>query len=236
MYNILICDDEKDIVNALHIYLSSEDYGIFTAHNGAQMLDVLKANDIHLVLLDIMMPVMDGMTALKILREQYNIPVIFLTAKSQDTDKVLGLDLGADDYIVKPFNPAEVMARVRSQLRRYMRLGGGEVAPDIVRLGGIEIDDGAKLVTVDGEQVTLTPREYDILYLLITNPGKVYSPKQIYRTVWGEEPYGAENAVAVHIRHIREKIEINPAEPRYLRVIWGKGYKIEGDRYEKIHK
>ena len=236
MYNILICDDEKDIVNALHIYLSSEDYGIFTAHNGAQMLDVLKANDIHLVLLDIMMPVMDGMTALKILREQYNIPVIFLTAKSQDTDKVLGLDLGADDYIVKPFNPAEVMARVRSQLRRYMRLGGGEVAPDIVRLGGIEIDDGAKLVTVDGEQVTLTPREYDILYLLITNPGKVYSPKQIYRTVWGEEPYGAENAVAVHIRHIREKIEIDPAEPRYLRVIWGKGYKIEGDRYEKIHK
>jgi len=236
MYNILICDDEKDIVNALHIYLSSEDYGIFTAHNGAQMLDVLKANDIHLVLLDIMMPVMDGMTALKILREQYNIPVIFLTAKSQDTDKVLGLDLGADDYIVKPFNPAEVMARVRSQLRRYMRLGGGEVAPDIVRLGGIEIDDGAKLVTVDGEQVTLTPREYDILYLLITNPGKVYSPKQIYRTVWGEEPYGAENAVAVHIRHIREKMEINPAEPRYLRVIWGKGYKIEGDRYEKIHK
>jgi len=236
MYNILICDDEKDIVNALHIYLSSEDYGIFTAHNGAQMLDVLKANDIHLVLLDIMMPVMDGMTALKILREQYNIPVIFLTAKSQDTDKVLGLDLGADDYIVKPFNPAEVMARVRSQLRRYMRLGGGEDAPDIVRLGGIEIDDGAKLVTVDGEQVTLTPREYDILYLLITNPGKVYSPKQIYRTVWGEEPYGAENAVAVHIRHIREKIEINPAEPRYLRVIWGKGYKIEGDRYEKIHK
>ena len=236
MYNVLICDDEKDIVSALQIYLSSENYGIFTANNGAEMLDIVRANDIHLILLDIMMPVMDGMTALKILREQYNIPVIFLTAKSQDTDKVLGLDLGADDYIVKPFNPAEVLARVRSQLRRYMRFGGGEVAPEAVRLGGIEIDDGAKLVTVDGEQVTLTPREYDILYLLITNPGKVYSHKQIYRTVWGEEPYGAENAVAVHVRHIREKIEINPAEPRYLRVIWGKGYKIEGDRYEKIYK
>ena len=236
MYNILICDDEKDIVSALKIYLSSEDYNIFTANNGAEMLDTVKQKDIHLVLLDIMMPVMDGMTALKMLREEYNIPVIFLTAKSQDTDKVLGLDLGADDYIIKPFNPAEVLARVRSQLRRYMCLGGGEIAPDIVRLGGIELDDGAKCVTVDGDEVTLTPREYDILHLLITNPNKVYSPKQIYRTVWGEEPYGAENAVAVHIRHIREKIEINPAEPRYLRVVWGKGYKIEGDRYEKIKR
>lgn len=236
MYNVLICDDEKDIVSALQIYLSSENYGIYTANNGAEMLEMVKNNDIHLVLLDIMMPIMDGMTALKILREDYNIPVIFLTAKSQDTDKVLGLDLGADDYIVKPFNPAEVLARVRSQLRRYMRLGGGEISPDVLRLGGIEIDDNAKLVTVDGEQVTLTPREYDILLLLMTNPGKVYSPKQIYRLVWDEEPYGAENAVAVHVRHIREKIEISPAEPRYLRVVWGKGYKMEGDRYEKTHK
>ncbi len=236
MYNVLICDDEKDIVNALTIYLSNEGYKIFTAYDGAQLLEVLESNEIHLVLLDIMMPVMDGMTALKKLREKHNIPVIFLTAKSQDTDKVLGLDLGADDYIVKPFNPAEVLARVRSQLRRYMRLGGGEIAPDTVRLGGIEIDDNAKLVTVDGEQVTLTPREYDILYMLMTNPGKVYSPKQIYCTVWGEEPYGAENAVAVHVRHIREKIEIDPAEPRYLRVVWGKGYKMEEDRYEKSNK
>ncbi len=236
MYNVLICDDEKDIVNALTIYLSNEGYKIFTAYDGAQLLEVLESNEVHLVLLDIMMPVMDGMTALKKLREKHNIPVIFLTAKSQDTDKVMGLDLGADDYVVKPFNPVEVLARVRSQLRRYMRFGSGEIAHNLIRLGGIEIDDDAKRVSVDGEQVTLTPREYDILYLLITNPGKVFSPKQIYRSVWGEEPYGAENAVAVHVRHIREKIEIDPAEPRYLRVIWGKGYKIEGDRYEKSNK
>ena len=233
MYNILVCDDEKDIVSALKIYLSSGDYQVYEAFNGREALQVLSKEDIHLVLLDIMMPGMDGIETLTRLRETSNVPVILLTAKSEDTDKVLGLDVGADDYITKPFNPVEVLARVKSQLRRYLQLGGGTVQPKVLRIGGVELDDGAKTVTVDGEAVSLTPKEYDILRLLMQHPGQVFSPKEIYRAVWDELPLNADNAIAVHIRHIREKIEINPADPRYLQVVWGKGYKMvpqKGDR------
>lgn len=227
MYNILVCDDERDIVSALRIYLASEGYQVFEAYTGQQMLDILARQDVHLVLLDIMMPQMDGLTAMAKLRQESNVPVILLTAKSEDTDKVLGLNLGADDYVTKPFNPVEVLARVRSQLRRYLLLGGGAVKPSQVTIGGISLDDSAKTVSVDGEPVSLTPTEYDILRLLMQNAGAVFSPKEIYRRVWGESPVGVENAVAVHIRHLRSKIEINPAEPRYLKVVWGKGYKME---------
>ncbi len=233
MYNILVCDDEKDIVSALKIYLSSGDYQVYEAFNGREALQVLSKEDIHLVLLDIMMPGMDGIETLTRLRETSNVPVILLTAKSEDTDKVLGLDVGADDYITKPFNPVEVLARVKSQLRRYLQLGGGTVQPKVLRIGGVELDDGAKTVTVDGEAVGLTPKEYDILRLLMQHPGQVFSPNEIYRAVWDELPLNADNAIAVHIRHIREKIEINPADPRYLQVVWGKGYKMvpqKGDR------
>jgi len=233
MYNILVCDDEKDIVSALKIYLSSGDYQVFEAFNGREALQVLSKEDIHLVLLDVMMPGMDGIETLTRLRETSNVPVILLTAKSEDTDKVLGLNVGADDYITKPFNPVEVLARVKSQLRRYLQLGGGTVQPKVLRIGGVELDDGAKTVTVDGEAVSLTPKEYDILRLLMQHPGQVFSPKEIYRAVWEELPLNADNAIAVHIRHIREKIEIDPADPRYLQVVWGKGYKMvpqKGDR------
>lgn len=227
MYNILVCDDEKDIVSALCIYLRAEGYGVYTACNGRQALALLEQEEIHLLLLDVMMPEMDGITTLTRLRERYNLPVLLLTAKSEDTDKVLGLNMGADDYITKPFNPVELLARVRSQLRRYMTLGGGRVPPSAVTIGGVSLDDEAKTVTVDGEAVSLTPLEYDILRLLMQHPGKVFSPQEIYRRVWHEAP-AADNPVAVHVRHIREKIEINPAEPRYLKVVWGKGYKMEG--------
>ena len=226
MHNILICYDERDIVSALNIYLSSGDYRVFEAYNGADALKILSREDIQLVLLDIMMPGMDGIETLTRLREESNVPVILLTAKSEDTDKVLGLNVGADDYITKPFNPVEVLARVNSQLRRYLRLGGGTVNPRVLRVGGVELDDEAKTVTVDGEHAALTPREYDILRFLMRSPGKVFSPKEIYRAVWDEIPLNADNAVAVHIRHIREKIEIDPGEPRYLQVVWGKGYKM----------
>ncbi len=228
MYNILICDDEKDIVNALKIYLVNTEYKMFEACNGKEALDIVSSEEIHLVLMDIMMPVMDGITALSKIREISNVPVILLTAKGEDMDKVLGLNVGADDYITKPFNPVEVAARVKSQLRRYMQLGGGSVRPETLSMGGIEINDITKEVYVDGEQVTLTPKEYDILILLMSNPGRVFSPKDIYRKVWKETPYSSDNTVAVHIRHLREKIEINPAEPRYLKVIFGQGYKMEG--------
>lgn len=227
MYNILVCDDEKDIVSALKIYLASGDYKVFEAYNGAEALQAIAGNDIHLVLLDVMMPQMDGITTMAKIREESNVPIILLTAKSEDSDKILGLSVGADDYVTKPFNPAEVLARVKSQLRRYMQLGGGEVKPTVIRTGGLELDDGAKSVTVDGEPAMLTPREYDILRLLMQNQGNVFSPQEIYKKIWKEEPLGAENAIAVHIRHIREKIEINPADPRYLKVVWGKGYKME---------
>lgn len=227
MYNILICDDEQDIVNALKIYLANPDYHLLEAHTGQEALDALERKDIHLVLLDIMMPEMDGITALAKLRQVSNVPVILLTAKGEDSDKVLGLTVGADDYITKPFNPIEVSARVKSQLRRYMQLGGGTVRPDVIRVGGIELDDKEKRVMLDGEPVTLTPTEYEILKLLIQNPGQVFSPREIYSKIWNDLPLGSENTVAVHIRHLREKLEINPAEPRYLKVVWGQGYKCE---------
>lgn len=229
MYNVLVCDDEKDIVSALKIYLTAEGYQVYEAYNGEEALEVLSREEIHLVLMDIMMPVMDGITAMVKLREQSNVPVIMLTAKSEDTDKVLGLNIGADDYVTKPFNPVEVQARVKSQLRRYMQLGSG-VAPkaeEMLAIGGIELNDRTKEVTLDGEKAALTPTEYDILKLLMENPGKVYSPAQIYTAVWNDSPYGTENTVAVHIRHLREKLEYNPAEPRYLKSVWGRGYKLE---------
>ena len=230
MYNILVCDDEKDIVSALTIYLTTAGYQVFPAYDGTEALDLLRREDIHLVLLDIMMPKLDGIAALTRLREASNVPVILLTAKSEDTDKIQGLNLGADDYVTKPFNPVEVLARVKSQLRRYLQLGGGTVRPTALRRGGIALDDRTKEVTLDGDPVSLTPREYDILHLLMGSPGTVFSPKRIYRAVWGEEPFGVENAVAVHIRHLREKLEIDPSDPRYIKVVWGQGYKMEGGK------
>jgi len=229
--NILICDDERDIVAALEIYLKAEGYSAYTAFDGREALDILAREEIDLLLLDVMMPRMDGLAAMTELRKTSNVPVILLTAKSEESDVVRGLNLGADDYITKPFRPVELLARVRSQLRRYTRLGGvgAEKADEESRLsvGGISIDDKQKIVTVDGEAVSLTPTEYDILHFLMQHPGEVFSPKELYRRVWGDDPFGAENTVAVHIRHLREKLEINPSEPRWLKVVWGQGYKIE---------
>ena len=229
MYNILICDDEKDIVKALNIYLSGEGYNIFNAFNGEEAVKLIEREDIHLILMDIMMPVMDGITAMSKIREKTNTPIILLTAKSEDTDKILGLNVGADDYITKPFNPVEVIARVKAQLRRYMTLGGGRIEnkQNVLCVNGIIMDDNARTVSVDGENVNLTPTEYHILKLFMENPGKVFSPKDIYKMVWEDIPLGSEGTVAVHIRHLREKIEINPSEPRYLKVVWGQGYKLE---------
>ncbi len=231
MYNILICDDEADIRSALRIYLTNEEYTIFEAENGKQALELIESENIHLLLMDIMMPVMDGIRALAKLRESdNNIPVILLTAKSQDTDKILGLNAGADDYITKPFNPIEVIARVKSQLRRYMRFGGNNDSAEkssVLRNGGLELDDSSKTFFRDGEQISLTPTEMQLLKFFMENLDKVFSPKDIYRKVWGDDPLGAENTVTVHIRHLREKIEINPARPDYLKVIWGHGYKME---------
>lgn len=228
MYSILICDDEPDIVSALKIYLTSPDMKIFTAGNGREALDILEREEIHLILMDIMMPVMDGISAMVKIREKSNVPVILLTAKSEDSDKILGLNVGADDYVTKPFNPAEVIARVRSCLRRYLQLGGNVRRDDeTLKNGGIELDDREKRVMVDGEKVDLTPTEFDILRLFMKNPGKVFSPRDIYREVWHDSPLGSENTVAVHIRHLREKIEINPAEPRYITVVWGQGYRLK---------
>ena len=229
MYNVLVCDDEKDIVSALKIYLTSEGYHVFEACNGQEAVQVVETQEVHLVLMDIMMPVMDGIQAMVKIREKSNVPVILLTAKGEDTDKVLGLTVGADDYVTKPFNPVELQARVKSQLRRYMLLGSGNQSVGKSRMGGIEIDDKAKEVTLDGEKVNLTRTEYDILKLLMDHPGEVFSPNQIYEKVWKDNPFGTENTVAVHIRHLREKIEYNPQEPRYLKVVWGRGYKMEGD-------
>lgn len=229
MYNVLVCDDEKDIVSALRIYLTSEGYHVFEASNGKEAVEVVESEEIHLVLMDIMMPVMDGIQAMVKIREKSNVPVILLTAKGEDTDKVLGLTVGADDYVTKPFNPVELQARVKSQLRRYMLLGSGNQSVGKARMGGIEIDDKAKEVTLDGEKVNLTRTEYDILKLLMDHPGQVFSPNEIYEKVWKDNPFGTENTVAVHIRHLREKIEYNPQEPRYLKVVWGRGYKMEGD-------
>lgn len=228
MYNILICDDERDIVSALKIYLAGENYNILEAYNGEQALEVISKNEIHLVLMDIMMPKLDGIAAITKIREtDNNVPVILLTAKSEDSDKVLGLELGADDYITKPFNPIEVIARVKAQIRRYMHLGGAAANESVLKIGGIELDDMKKSVSVDGDEVSLTPTEYEMLKLLMKNPNRVFSSKEIYEKVWNDAAFGAEGTVAVHIRHMREKLEINPSEPRYLKVVWGQGYKME---------
>ena len=228
MYHILICDDQPDIVNALKIYLAPEGYHLHEAYTGEEALRIVQEQEIHLVLLDVMMPVMDGITATAKIRKFSNIPIILLTAKSETEDKVLGLNVGADDYITKPFVPVEVLARVRSQLRRYMQLGSRTSTSSRYIMGGVVLDDRTKTVTVDGEPVSLTPTEYAILHLLMENPGTVYSTKKLYESVWQEAALGSESAVAVHIRHLREKIEINPSEPRYLKVVWGQGYKMEG--------
>lgn len=229
MYNVLICDDQPDIVNALKIYLAPEGYQLFEAFTGREAVDIVRRNDIHLILLDVMMPQMDGIAATALIRELSNAPIILLTAKSETEDKVAGLNAGADDYITKPFVPEEVLARVRSQLRRYDRLGSKpEPSGKNLTLGGILLDDRTKSVTVDDSTVSLTPTEYAILRLLMASPGKVFSTKVLYESVWQETALGSEGAVAVHIRHLREKIEINPSEPRYLKVVWGQGYKMEG--------
>lgn len=226
MHNILLCDDDKDIVNALKLYLADPEYRFFEAYDGKEAVDIVAREHIDIVLMDIMMPGMDGIKAMSLIRETTNIPIILLTAKSEDSDIILGLTVGADDYITKPFNPMEVSARVRSQLRRYLFLGAGKKAKDadVLTIGGIELDDRAKSVSVDGSEISLTPKEYDILKLFMSEPGRVFSPRDIYSLVWKEQPLGNENTVAVHIRHLREKIEINPAEPRYIKVVFGQGY------------
>ena len=228
MYNILICDDQPDIVRALKIYLDPEGYRLLEAFNGQQALELVKTEDIHLILLDIMMPVMDGITAAAKIREISNAPIIFLTAKSETEDMVLGLNIGADDYITKPFVPVELLARIRSHLRRYANLRTHEDSELVI--GGIVLNDREKTVTVEGEPVNLTPTEYSILKLLMENPGKVYSTGALYEAVWQEAPLDSGGAVAVHIRHLREKIEIDPSTPRYLKVVWGQGYKMEGGK------
>ena len=225
--NILICDDEREIVDALELYLKTEGYTIFKAYTGKEALDIIAGNTIHLVLMDIMMPEMDGMQATIKIRETANLPIIFLSAKAEDNDKIMGLTMGGDDYITKPFNPLEVIARVKSQLRRYTTLGAYEEKVNVYRTGGLELDDDYKKVSVDGEEVRLTPVEYRILKFLMREMGKVFSIEQIYENAWDEPSYNADNTVAVHIRRIREKIEINPKEPKYLKVVWGIGYKIE---------
>lgn len=229
MFNILVCDDDKEIVDAVDIYLSQEGYHILKAYDGLQAIEIMKKEEVHLILLDIMMPNLDGIRATRKIRETSSVPIIMLSAKSEDVDKILGLNIGADDYITKPFNPLELIARVKSQLRRYTQLGNlaTEEKEAVYVCGGLVVNDDLKTVTVDGEPVKLTPIEYNILVLLIKNQGKVFSIEQIYENIWNEEAIGADNTVAVHIRHIREKIEINPREPRYLKVVWGIGYKIE---------
>ncbi len=227
MYHILICDDEKDIVSALEIYLRADGYKTYKAYNGKEAVSVIEHEEIHLVLLDIMMPVMDGIETISRIRQISNVPVIFLTAKGEDSDKVLGLNIGADDYVAKPFNPVELQARVKSQLRRYFKLGGGNIHDELIIIGGLSLNDKAKKVTLDGEPVQLTKTEYDILKFLMQHPGEAFSPQKIYQKVWKDEPFGTENTVAVHIRHLREKIEYDPANPRYLIAVWGRGYKME---------
>ena len=231
MYHILVCDDDADIRSALEIYLTSEGYQVSTAADGVEAVEMAGREEFQLILMDVMMPRLDGVRATAKLREITNIPIILLTAKSEDSDKVLGLNIGADDYITKPFNPIEVIARVKSQLRRFTTLGGrGQAAVEregVYTNGGITVDDGAKAVTVDGENVNLTPLEYNILLLLIRNQGRVFSTSQIYELVWNDPSLGSENTVAVHIRHLREKIEIDPANPNYIKVVWGLGYKME---------
>lgn len=229
MYNILVCDDDKEIVKAIDIYLSKEDYNVLKAYNGNEALNIIRNNEVHLVILDIMMPGKDGIETLEEIRKEFTIPVLMLSAKSEDSDKIIGLDLGADDYVTKPFNPMELIARVNSCIRRYTKLGSIDVkeGSKMYKSGDLVIDDNLKKVMVDGNEVKLTPTEYNILKFLLKNKGTVFSIDQIYENVWKDDAYAAENIIAVHIRHIREKIEINPKDPRYLKVIWGIGYKIE---------
>ena len=228
METILVCDDERDIVSALNIYLKAEGWNIISAYSGAEAIEIARENRVQLILMDIMMPGIDGIAAMTEIRSFSNVPVILLTAKSEDSDKILGLNVGADDYITKPFSPAEVVARVRSQLRRYLRLGAAESDdPNTLTVGSISLDMKAKSATLDGMPVSLTPIEYEILSLLMHNVGTVFSPREIYSAVWKANPIGSENTVAVHIRHLREKLEINPQEPRQIKVVWGQGYKLE---------
>lgn len=228
MSTVLVCDDDVAIVDATKVYLNLEGFDVLTAYNGLEAIDVIKNNEVHLLIIDIMMPKMDGIQATLKIRETHSLPIIFLSAKSEDTDKILGLNMGADDYITKPYNPLELIARVKAALRRYTQLGNLNVDNNsIFSSGGLVINDETKSVTVDSEEVKLTPIEYSILLLLVKNSGKVFSVEQIYENIWNEEAYGAENTVAVHIRHIREKIEINPRTPKYLKVVWGVGYKVE---------
>ena len=228
MQTILVCDDDKEIVEAIEIYLQQEGFQVLKAYDGQEALEILKDHEVHLLIMDVMMPRLDGIRATLKIRENSSIPIIILSAKTEDSDKILGLNIGADDYVEKPFNPLELVARVKSQLRRYTQLGNAAEANDnVYTVGGLSINDDLKEVTVDGELVKLTPIEYNILLLLVKNQGKVFSINQIYESIWNEDAIGADNTVAVHIRHIREKIEINPKEPRYLKVVWGVGYKIE---------
>ncbi|MBQ7428281.1 MAG: response regulator transcription factor [Butyrivibrio sp.] len=232
MSNILVCDDDKEIVDAIEIYLQQEGFKVFKAYDGVMALKVLAENDIQLAIIDIMMPKMDGIHCTMKIRETSSIPIIILSAKSEDSDKILGLNIGADDYVSKPFNPLELVARVKSNLRRYTQLGNLDTTSNdaLYKVFGLEINDETKEVTVDGEPVKLTPIEYNILLFLVKNKGKVFSINQIYENIWNENAIGADNTVAVHIRHIREKVEINPKEPKYLKVVWGVGYKIEDDK------
>ena len=229
MYKILVCDDDKEIVEAIEIYLTQEGYQVLKAYDGEEAIKTLKTQHVDLLIMDIMMPRLDGIRATLKIREENSLPIIILSAKSEDADKILGLNIGADDYVTKPFNPLELVARAKSQLRRYTQLGSTvkEQKEEVYEVGGLSINDDLKEVTVDGEAVKLTPIEYNILLLLVKNQGKVFSIDQIYESIWNEDAIGADNTVAVHIRHIREKIEINPKEPRYLKVVWGVGYKIE---------
>ena len=228
MQTILVCDDDKDIVEAIDIYLTQEGYRGLKAYDGLQALEILKKEEVHLLIIDIMMPKLDGIHATLRIREESSIPIIILSAKTEDADKILGLNIGADDYVTKPFSPLELVARVKSQLRRYTKLGTmAENTENVFRTGGLVVDDDKKQVTVDGENIRLTPMEFNILCFLVRNAGKVYSIEQIYESIWNEEAIGVDNTVAVHIRHIREKIEINPKDPQYLKVVWGIGYKVE---------
>ena len=228
METILVCDDDREIVEAIDIYLTQEGYRVLKAYDGMEALEVLKNNEVHLLVIDVMMPRLDGLRATLKIREESSIPIIILSAKTEDADKILGLNVGADDYVAKPFNPLELTARVKSQLRRYTKLGNkANPSSNLFQTGGLMINDDLKEVTVDGEPVKLTPIEYNILLLLVKNQGKVFSINQIYESIWNEEAIGADNTVAVHIRHIREKIEVNPKDPRYLKVVWGVGYKVE---------
>ena len=229
MFHILVCDDDKEIVEAIEIYLTQEGYDVLKAYDGIEAMEILEKKEVNLLIMDVMMPRLDGIRATLKIREKNSLPIIILSAKSEDSDKILGLNIGADDYLTKPFNPLELVARVKSQLRRYTQLGSQVAAPEaeVYTTGGLMINDERKEVTVDGELVKLTPIEYNILLLLMKNQGRVFSINQIYEAIWNEDAIGADNTVAVHIRHIREKIEINPKEPRYLKVVWGVGYKIE---------